>query len=448
MKYRELARKLIKLLTFAAIVSFFFAQLTYMYRGSLAHTRRNITGFYAEKKDSLDVVILGTSSTFSAVMPMELWGNYGIISYDMCTNVIFEEAIKFHVRELKKTQHPKLLIIDTAPFLYGHKADIFLDRDSHLRYNTDGLSLSWNRFNLINAIIPRGKRLEYYFDLLYYHGNADPSMEYLFNRQPNTRKGYNNLEQNVSYNKSAYAANTDVIELPEQDKRYFIDLLDELKDFNGNILFVEWPVFYTEEISEKCGYSEYIEAKVKEYGYDYLDFTKVKEVDLDSQFDYSLDYLHFNVFSAEKITNFLGEYISVNYDVADHRDDINFQSWQKQYEEWEIIKEEEQTQTDDERLAHFREANLQEYIGYLQSDYYSSCIYIPAESKVWEDNLIMDALRESGADVNGLENNYLDGDKDEIYIILVKKATGEIVDDVRFIFDSSQNVWERIEKEA
>ena len=30
--------------------------------------------FYAEKKDNLGVVIIGTSSTFLAIMPMELWG--------------------------------------------------------------------------------------------------------------------------------------------------------------------------------------------------------------------------------------------------------------------------------------------------------------------------------------------------------------------------------------
>ena len=56
-----------------------------------------------------------------------------------------------------------------------------------------------------------------------------------------------------------------------------------------------------------------IERKVKEYGYDYLDLSKARnEIELDGYFDYSLDYLHFNAYSAERITNYLAEYISTN----------------------------------------------------------------------------------------------------------------------------------------
>lgn len=489
MKYIDLTRKAIKLIVFVIIVLFLYTQLTYIYRGELSHTRKSITGFYAEEKDSLDVVILGTSSTFSAVMPMELWGKYGITSYDMCTNVLFEEAIKYHVKELQKTQHPKLLIIDTAPFLYGHKANAFLDTDSHLRYNTDGFSLSWNRFDLINAVIPRGKRFEYYFDLLYYHGNSEPSIEYLFNKHTNIYKGYNNLPQNVSFDESVYMANTGMMELPEEDKKYFLDLLDELKSFDGDILFVEWPVFYTEEIAGICGESEYMEAKVKEYGYDYLDLSKIRdEIDLDSRFDYSLDFLHFHAFSAEKITNYLGEYLSANYDLADHRSDADYQNWQEQYAQWEAIKEEEKNQVNEEQMAHFQEAGLQEYLGYLQSDYYSSCIYIPADAEIWTDPLLVKQFKENGTEnqdyfrvndhsadliiektgkenleynstfgyvqydnlgdrpelyINGSESNYLEGGNGGIYIILVRKSTGEIVDIVCFHYNDEQEMWER-----
>lgn len=184
MKYKSQIYKIVKLFLFAMIVLFLFIQLTYVYRGY----RNNLSGYYAEKKDSLDVVILGTSSTFSAFMPMEIWGNYGIASYNMCTNVLFMDSMKYYIREIEKTQSPQLLIIDTAPFLYGHKSGAFLNEESHLRYNTDGLSISLNRVNLINAIIPKEKRTEFYFDLFYYHGNEDISLEYLFNKCDNEKK--------------------------------------------------------------------------------------------------------------------------------------------------------------------------------------------------------------------------------------------------------------------
>lgn len=495
MKYKEIVCKCSKLMLFTIITFFFFIQMTYIFRGTLAHTRNNICGFYAEEKNSLDVVIIGTSSTFSAIMPMELWGNYGIAAYNMCTNVLFEDAIRFHVREMKKTQNPQLLIIDTAPFLYGHKSSIFADVDSHLRYNTDGLSISRNRIDLINTVIPRGDRLEYYLDLFYYHNNPSISIKYLFNKCPNERKGYNNLGQSVCYDEADYIMDLNELELPEEDNGYFIDLLEELKTFNGNILFIEQPVFYTHENIEQCRYSEYIEKKVKEYGYEYLDLSKVREdIGVESQFDYSLDYLHFNIFSAEKITDYLAKYITGKYDFVDHRKEADYQNWQEQYKQWEIIKKDEQIHTGDIRTGFFYEAELSEYLGYLQSGYYSCCIFVKEKSKIWSDDLLLKQLKKIGANIEnkknqdyfllndhasnivleasgaekvnyalsfgkikydnsedraklfigGQKNNYLKENSGGLHIILVEKASGDIVDDVSFDYDNKENKWIKI----
>ena len=46
-----------------------------------------------------------------------------------------------------------------------------------------------------------------------------------------------------------------MLELTEEDNGYFIDL----EGFEGNILFIEQPVFYMQENIEKCRYSEYME---------------------------------------------------------------------------------------------------------------------------------------------------------------------------------------------
>lgn len=288
--------------------------------------------------------------------------------------------------------------------------------------------------------------------------------------------------------------NTDIVELPEEENGYFIDLLEELKNFKGDVLFIEQPVFYTKELETQCGYSEYMENKVKEYGYAYLDLSKVRDnIGLDSQFDYSLDFLHFTAYSAELITDYVAQYISSNYDFADHRNDTKYQKWQEQYAEWIEIKEVEREQTENEIMKHFYEADLQQYIGYLESKRYSSCIYVPVGSEVWQDEDVRKQLEKIGLNVtkgmeqdyfavndhslnviteangnesldfgstfghikydnlegapnlliNDAEKNYLEGNNGAIHIILVKKATGEIVDNVCFNFDSEQNIWDR-----
>jgi hypothetical protein len=494
MKHKDLMLKIFKILLFLSIVGFIFTQLTYVYRGTLAHTRANLTGWYDEKKDSLDVVILGTSCTFSAIMPMEMWGDYGIAAYDMCTNQLFQDSMKYYVREIKKTQSPKLLIVDTAPFLYSTKSSVFAGNEGWLRYNTDGLSLSLNRINLINDVIPKGNRIEYYFDLFYYRGNKNVNWNYMFNKYPNARKGYNNLPQRVSFEEDDYVINQEALELPEEDNGYFISLLEELKDFKGDILFIEQPLFYTKDFYEQSSYSEYMENMVKEYGYDYLDMSKVREdIGLDSQFDFSLDFFHFTTYSAEKITNYLAQYISDTYELDDHREDPEYQKWQEQYKEWLDIKSSEKEANDNQILERFKEADLEQYISFLKSEYYSSCIYIPASSSALNNEKIEELLRKNGADlddaidddvfilndhsinktievagnntldfnsafghilydnrngspslyINGSENNYLEENNDMIHVILVKKETGEIVDDTCFIY--TDNMWVRDE---
>ena len=43
--------------------------------------------------------------------------------------------------------------------------------------------------------------------------------------------------------------------------------------------------------------------------------------------------------------------------------------------------------------------------------------------------------------INNSENNYLGNDNGAIHIILIKKETGEIVDDVCFEYDNEQKTW-------
>ena len=49
-------------------------------------TTRKIQGFYAEEKNSLDFVFVGSSQMFTSVVPAVLWEEYGITSYDFGAN--------------------------------------------------------------------------------------------------------------------------------------------------------------------------------------------------------------------------------------------------------------------------------------------------------------------------------------------------------------------------
>ena len=67
--------------------------------------------FYQQKQD-FDVLFLGTSHVLNAVYPMDLWRDYGIVSYNManhseniCTNY-------WQLRNALQYTKPKVVVID------------------------------------------------------------------------------------------------------------------------------------------------------------------------------------------------------------------------------------------------------------------------------------------------------------------------------------------------
>ena len=133
-------KRCISAVLFLALFAWLFIHVSYMVRGDLAHTRNNLSGYYDLDKNSMDVVFVGTSGTFSAFSPMEAWEKYGFASYNFCINVLAMEAMANAVHEAMKTQSPEVLVIDIYPFIVSHSMDMM--EEYMVRYNTDGYHYS------------------------------------------------------------------------------------------------------------------------------------------------------------------------------------------------------------------------------------------------------------------------------------------------------------------
>lgn len=429
---RDTVQRAIAIVVFFILFLYIFIHLTYLYRGGLANTRDNISGYYDEEKNTIDVVMLGTSSTFSSFSPMDAWNQFGITSYNFCTNVLFIDAMKYHVREILKTQSPHLLIIDVASFMYGHKSANFLDNEGHMRYNTDAFSLSKNRFDLISDIIPHDSRIiSYYFDLIYYHTNDTMERLYYSNKYHNISKGYSNLPiQQYFYEQPLLEVTDEIIKLDEESDVYFHELLNELKKFDGNVLFIAQPYLNTEQRPNWCGYVNYMKQEVCSKGFDFLDMERYKDdIEIDNIFDYSLDGLHFNINSAEKITAFLSNYIVQKYKFSDHRGDPKYAQWDVDYDSWVGLKNQFRQDTFADQLSLFQNAeSLVQYLGLLQSDYYDCDIYISKNSKIFNDKEAVSRLENLENSIKILKDTeFMD---EEIEIVVMDKYTKATIEGV------------------
>ena len=118
-------------------------------------------------------------------------------------------------------------------------------------------------------------------------------------------------------------------ELPENDEKVLIELLEYLKKNDLKALFIVCPYWITEE-----HYAVYntISDRISEYGFDFLNTNDhYSEMNIDFSTDF-YNAAHVNNLGAEKYTEYLGKYLVDKYDLPDHRDDDNYAEWWELYE--------------------------------------------------------------------------------------------------------------------
>ena len=79
-------------------------------------------GFYSEKKNSMDVVFVGSSQIFCDFNPNVIWKELGITSYDFSAHRQDPGPSYYYLKQMFETQSPKVVVIDL--YLFG---DDYLD---------------------------------------------------------------------------------------------------------------------------------------------------------------------------------------------------------------------------------------------------------------------------------------------------------------------------------
>lgn len=316
---------------FLTLFAYLFVHVSYMVRAGLAHTGNNLSGYYDLDDNTLDVVFVGTSGTFSAFSPMDAWGKYGFASYNFCLNVLAEEAMANAVHEAMKTQSPEVLVIDIFPFIVANTLDTM--EEYMVRYNTDGYRYSLDRLKLILDKVPDTlDKFTFVFDLVKYHSNR-LNWRNFFGSSPFLEKGYNYLGWEIAHP----AKLTD--ERAELEK-YQMDALEELLAECGrqqvrNILFIYYPYGDVEQLRVRLGMEDILDQamvntirdRVEEAGYTFLNCVSMRE---EFGLDYQKDYwgeIHFNIYGAEKVTTVVGRYLKDTYDLPDRREEPAYADW-------------------------------------------------------------------------------------------------------------------------
>ncbi len=335
MKVKEKKRAII----FVAILILFFAYLLRVFDlEERERTSSFFDAFYAEKENTMDAVYFGTSAANRYWIPTEAYEKHGMTVYGLSTASQPMVLIKYLIKEVEKTQDPRLYIIELRSSI--QKPDGF--NEVFIRRVTDNMKMSQNRIDAINASLDfaaKGinkvtqERASYYFPFLKYHARWDGDMDFFDFTAIETRTRYKGFwtssKKTMQIWPQPEVERTDKSGcMDDATEEVFLDLLEFCDGLSADVLFVVSP--YYPDMTQQVMINDAAET-VKQAGYPVLEMNtseKMKEIGLDGEKDF-YNSTHVNWSGALKYTGYLSDYINKNYDLKDRRNDSRYKSWDK-----------------------------------------------------------------------------------------------------------------------
>ena len=327
-----------QIVTFLIIFLVLTVAVSYIVRTN-GEVKDRFSGFYAEKNNTLDIIMVGSSPVFPYYIAPKLWGETGIAMYPLSSNVQRPVAMKYLVEEAEKSQSPDLYIFEMRMFTMQDEG--LRDNMAYTRGVTDNMRYSYLRCKTIQAMVPEDDeegRLSYYLDIIKYHTNwkmlALPSeWANITYHKPNPLKGYEFKDEVGPQPMPDCGGAEGITQIPPEQEAYFRDLMDFLRTESKDALFIVSP--YGESLEEQQMYNN-MEEIASSYGYPFLNMNNYyDEIGIVFEEDFADYGSHTNAVGAEKCTDFLKTYLQENYNFQDKRGDGAYESWDKSYLLWQ-----------------------------------------------------------------------------------------------------------------
>jgi len=332
-----------KSIVFLLVLVLALRSVSYIVRTS-GDAKERLTGFYAEKLDSIDVLMIGSSTVASSFIPAYMWDKYGFTSYPLSSNSQRPKAIKYVIEEGIKYQEPDLVVIEPRTFVASYEEQA--KDEGHIRETVDNMKYSVNRIKTINALTEEfDDKYPFYFDIIKYHSNYGllfkPSEWKKFNfSQKNGLKGFELKNGKMKYRENSENRSTDAYcytkqPIPIKQEEVLRDLLVYLQENNIRTLFVVTPRDHDEEYEGNMCYMKDI---INEYGFEMIDTNELfEEVGFDYRYDMA-DGAHTNVWGAVKVSDYIGKCIKDRIGNPDHLESVT-RDWDNAYRTFSEIYE-------------------------------------------------------------------------------------------------------------
>lgn len=329
MKNSGILKYIIRIALFLLLAGFCLHHAERIFMGKDAE---ELSPYYYDYPDNtFDVLFLGSSVSKNGVQPVQLWRSNGIASYNLSNGNQSLACSYYLMKDAIRKDHPKLIVLDTtyAEELYELRSEVFL------HYLTDQMPITDRyRYEMIQALIPREDRTEFYFPLYSYHSRWKELTASDFENGTYQKDTLGSVMYASTLPlDTPVAARYDVeATLSDPSLEYLQKIMDLCREEDVSLLLMCCPNSYAYGDVSPDVYNARpkIQQQVAELAaandVPFLNFIEdASPLGLKDIEDFK-DGPHLNIFGAEKLTAYLGSYIRDHYDIPDRSSDTAFAS--------------------------------------------------------------------------------------------------------------------------
>ncbi len=161
-----------------------------------------VNGFYVEKRNDIDMVVLGSSNSFCTVNPLILYEEYGIAAYDFGSSSQPMHISVLYLKEALKTQKPKVVALEVN-MLAG--SSISSKNEAAFRWGFTDIPLSVDKLKCIYQSVDAvdADFFSYVFPIFRYHDRwkelSKLDYTYFCQDKTNYTKGYQETQRISEY---------------------------------------------------------------------------------------------------------------------------------------------------------------------------------------------------------------------------------------------------------
>ena len=299
------------------------------------NTDGRITAEFYEERPGLDLVALGSSTLYNAMIPAELYKEKGICSFVRSnasqtvwqSYYLLEDAIKYN--------KPKIVIFDVSFMKYGED---FVEEPSN-RKTIEHMKSPVSKYCAVKASMYEEEDIaSYYFPILRYHSRwkelTTEDIGYAYASPQVTYNGYI-MESQIAKDQHIYESEAAPgISFPAKAMEYLDRITELCRKEDIKLLLIKTPTFVNSWHRE---YDDLLREYAAENSISYFNFDDMAEaMNINVRTDYIDDGEHLNINGAKKFTTALGDYLLENCELEDHRGDEGLnRSWQEKLDRYE-----------------------------------------------------------------------------------------------------------------